>query len=204
MRRTVLHRRRGVSGSTTLQCLCPECAERGRELAGKGPDSGTGEIDGHVSSEIRGLHGGGAPLPGSSRAFFEPKFGCDFAAVRIHADSRAAGLARSINARAFTHGQDIVFGAAEYSPVTWEGRRVLAHELAHVVQQKGTQPPTRRFGAWGPGMVPTSGPLPSTASRPSWWSKPPIEGPAVRSVLASWNCCDADQAKHTFDLEAKP
>ena len=96
------------------------------------------------ASGIGAFYGGGAPLPRASRAFFESTFGHDFAAVRIHADSRAARLARSVNARAFTLGRDIVFGAGEYSIATGEGTRLLAHELAHVVQQQGSQGPIQR------------------------------------------------------------
>ncbi|MES1240960.1 MAG: DUF4157 domain-containing protein [Acidobacteriota bacterium] len=98
-----------------------------------------GEVGGRVASEIRGISGGGAPLPESSRAFFESRLGHDFASVRIHADDRSARLARSVDARAFTLGRDIVFGAGEYSPRTGEGTRLLAHELTHVAQQQGSQ-----------------------------------------------------------------
>jgi hypothetical protein len=94
------------------------------------------EVDGGIPSEIRALQGGGSPLPQSRRAFFESWFGYDFTRVRIHSDSRAARLARSVNARAFTLGRDIVFAAEQYSPETGEGTRLLAHELAHVVQQQ--------------------------------------------------------------------
>jgi HEAT repeat protein len=100
------------------------------------------EVDGSVASEIQDLSGGGSSLPEPSRAFFESRFGHDFAAVRIHADSRSAELARSVDARAFTLGRDIVFGAGEYSPGTGEGARLLAHELTHVVQQQGAAPAT--------------------------------------------------------------
>jgi hypothetical protein len=57
---------------------------------------------------------------------------------------------------------------------------------------------------WGPGKVPASGALPSTDKQPSWWTKKPVEGPKERSVVASWDCCDADAAKHTYDLTVKP
>lgn len=84
-----------------------------------------------------GLHGlgGGRPLPGALRGFFEPRFGRDFGAVRVHTDEKAAEASRSIRARAFTHGRDIAFASGEYAPHTREGRRLIAHELTHVVQQ---------------------------------------------------------------------
>jgi hypothetical protein len=65
----------------------------------------------------------------------EARFGRDFRPVRVHTDSRAAEAARDLEARAFTVGRDVVFGAGEYAPDAGEGRRLLAHELAHVVQQ---------------------------------------------------------------------
>ena len=80
--------------------------------------------------------GGGVPLPKSERTFFEPRFGRDFSGVRVHRDARAAGLAASVHARAFTHGEDIVFGGG-HAP---SDRGLLAHELAHVVQQGGGSP----------------------------------------------------------------
>lgn len=80
---------------------------------------------------------GGAPLPARMRRFFEPRFGCDFSRVRIHTDSRGAAAARALGARAFTTGTDIVFGAGQYAPETSQGKRLLAHELAHTLQQAG-------------------------------------------------------------------
>lgn len=85
-----------------------------------------------------GLTGGGQPLSSESRAFFEPRFGYDFGRVRIHTGPHAAGTAHALRARAFTTGEQIVFGAGEYAPGTLAGKRLLAHELTHVVQQSGT------------------------------------------------------------------
>jgi hypothetical protein len=89
----------------------------------------------NVESHINGLRGGGHPLPESTRSFFEPRFGADFSQVRIHTCSTADRTAGAINARAFTKGQDIVFAANQYAPGTTRGKRLLAHELTHVVQQ---------------------------------------------------------------------
>jgi hypothetical protein len=77
----------------------------------------------------------GRPLDSATRAFFEPRFGHDFSRVRVHAGERAEESARDVNAHAYTVGHNIVFGAGRYSPYTAEGRRLLAHELAHVSQQ---------------------------------------------------------------------
>lgn len=112
--------------------------------------------DGCIPQEIRALQGGGSPLPQSRRPFFESTLGHDFAKVRIHSDSGAAALARAVNARAFTFGQDIVFGAGQYSPETGEGTRLLAHELVHVVQQQTSPASIQRKSDpdyFGPGGV---------------------------------------------------
>jgi hypothetical protein len=81
----------------------------------------------------------GRPLDGQARAFMEPRFGADFGGVRVHTDARAAESARAVDAVAYTVGSDVVFGAGEYRPGTAAGDRLIAHELAHVVQQGGAQ-----------------------------------------------------------------
>ncbi|NIM18404.1 MAG: DUF4157 domain-containing protein [Candidatus Aminicenantes bacterium] len=95
----------------------------------------TPEVTLGMESRIQSLMGGGQPLPGSTRTFFEPRFGADFSQVRAHTDSGAVKLAHSVNARAFTRGNDIVFDSGQYAPSTMAGRRLLAHELVHVIQQ---------------------------------------------------------------------
>lgn len=90
---------------------------------------------GRLQMDIRTLKTRGNPMPESERAFFEPRFGADFSSVRLHNDTHAQHTARSINARAFTLGNDVVFGAGEYAPGSRAGRALLAHELTHVVQQ---------------------------------------------------------------------
>ncbi len=80
--------------------------------------------------------GSGRPLPSSIREFFEGRFEADFSDVRIHTGAEAAQSARSLRARAFTVGRDIVFAAGRYAPGTEAGARLLAHELTHVVQQR--------------------------------------------------------------------
>ena len=85
-------------------------------------------------SRTKGL---GGPLPADTRTFMEERFGADFSAVGIHTDSETSLMARALNAEAFTHGRDIYFGAGKYSPGTLAGKRLLAHELTHVMQQTG-------------------------------------------------------------------
>ncbi|HEX6938800.1 MAG TPA: DUF4157 domain-containing protein [Longimicrobiales bacterium] len=91
--------------------------------------------DPRTAEWIRSGRGGGAPLDGAQRAFFEPRFGYDFRDVRIHTDAAAGAAALGLGARAFTFGRDIAFAPGEYEPGTREGRKLLAHELTHVVQQ---------------------------------------------------------------------
>lgn len=76
------------------------------------------------------------------RSTYAPLAGWDFSKVRVHTDSRAAAAADALNARAFTTGNDIVFGAGQYQPSTASGRRLLAHELVHVAQQSTNSRPT--------------------------------------------------------------
>jgi hypothetical protein len=104
-------------------------------LLTRGHTGQTPEVTTSLESHIRALKGGGQPLPESIRTFFEPRFGYDFSQVRVHTDTRAAESTRAVNAQAFTIGQDVVFGTGQYVPGTSAGRRLLAHELTHVVQQ---------------------------------------------------------------------
>ena len=103
------------------------------------PTGHGGEAKGALPVSVEALESphGGAPLSATARQFMEPRFGADFSRVRVHADSRAAELSRSLSARAFTYGQHLYFNDGEYRPDTGEGRRVLAHELTHVIQQDG-------------------------------------------------------------------
>lgn len=78
----------------------------------------------------------GQPLDSATSTFMESRFGHGFSQVRVHTDSRAAQLAQSLNAQAFAVGRDVVFGAGQYAPQTFEGKRLIAHELTHVLQQR--------------------------------------------------------------------
>jgi hypothetical protein len=80
----------------------------------------------------------GRPLELPIRSFFEPRFGADFADVSVHHDERAAGSARAVGAQAYTVANHIVFGSGRYAPEVEAGRRLLAHELAHVVQHRAS------------------------------------------------------------------
>ena len=133
-------RRRGLSSE------CPECEEpvqrvtRSSNPSSSPPQSspsGESPAPARVDNQVRAARGGGQPLPETTRSFFEPRFGTDFSDVRVHTDGRAARSARALDARAYAVGRDVVFAAGEYAPSTDRGRRLLAHELVHVVQQTG-------------------------------------------------------------------
>jgi hypothetical protein len=115
---------------------CPKCEQehrvRRKEARGHAPQQSP-----PLRSQIPALRGGGQPLAPSVRAFFEPRFGVDFSRVRVHNDSQAHESARVLQAKAFTLGQDIVLGAGQFAPESPDGRRLLAHEMAHTLQPPG-------------------------------------------------------------------
>ncbi|HJV61279.1 MAG TPA: DUF4157 domain-containing protein [Albitalea sp.] len=97
--------------------------------------SGAGEGVPPVVHEV--LRSPGQALESGTRHFMESRFGRDFSGVRVHADAHAAGSARAVGALAYTVGHDVVFGEGRYQPASHAGRTLIAHELAHVVQQQG-------------------------------------------------------------------
>jgi hypothetical protein len=113
---------------------------RATVVQGKAAEGGGNQVSQGVQSQIESFRGGGQPLLESTRAYFEPRFGRDFGGVRIHDGTQAAEAARSINAQAFTVGRDVAFATGQYSPETSPGKRLLAHELTHVIQQNGETP----------------------------------------------------------------
>ncbi|MDR4480903.1 MAG: DUF4157 domain-containing protein [Nitrospira sp.] len=106
----------------------------------------------------------GQPLDQSVRNFFEPRFAHDFGRVRIHADTQSGESARAIDALAYTSGRAIVFAAGHYAPHTSSGRRLLAHELAHTLQQGGLQTSSRLQRQCATGSA-CAGPIPGDPGR---------------------------------------
>lgn len=96
---------------------------------------GHAAVDGQTSARIQASRGGGQPLTTPLRRFMEPRFGADFSRVRIHTDGQAQQLSQRLQAKAFTTGRDIYFNAGQYAPDTAAGRELIAHELAHTIQQ---------------------------------------------------------------------
>lgn len=124
------------SSSLSVQRLCPECKEEEEETLQRKENSP--EHNSRVAPPIvdSALRSGGKPLDHPTRFFMESRFGYDFSNVKVHTGTMAAKSAQSINALAYTSGNHIVFKEGQYSPETKRGRRLLAHELTHVVQQK--------------------------------------------------------------------
>ncbi|MEW6572479.1 MAG: DUF4157 domain-containing protein [Bacillota bacterium] len=102
-------------------------------------------VRGRVLAQVFAGRRGGNPLDGAATRFLEPRFQYDFRRVRVHTGSFAARVCRSIGADALTAGKNIFFGAGRYRPETPGGRRLLAHELAHVVQQRNA-PALQAYG----------------------------------------------------------
>lgn len=96
-----------------------------------------GVVHPDVEAAIASASGRGRPLDSGLARHAGERLGDSFSDVRVHTDDSAAALSRAVSARAFTVGRDIFFGAGEYSPSSASGRELLAHELAHVVQQRG-------------------------------------------------------------------
>ncbi len=100
-------------------------------------DAAGGPVDAGVAQAIQGARGSGQPLPKRMREPLERAFGADFARVRLHTDVQADQLSRALRAQAFTTGRDIFFRRGEYPADSIRGQHTLAHELAHVEQQRG-------------------------------------------------------------------
>ncbi|MEV0390276.1 DUF4157 domain-containing protein [Nonomuraea sp. NPDC050643] len=119
---------------------CSRCADDARPCSGcqaaRSAEGGGGGVGGGVASVLVPV--GGQPLRAADRAFFEPRLGVDLSSVRVHTGSAAGAAARSLRAKAYTVGSDVVFGPGRYAPESGEGRLLLAHELAHVAQRGGT------------------------------------------------------------------
>ena len=130
-----LQRKCACGGSAASGSECEECKKKETTLqrlsaGGAGPATAP-----PIVHEV--LRSAGRPLDAATRSHFEPRLGHDFGNVRVHADGRAAESAEAVNARAYTVGQNIVFGSGQYAPGAPATQKLLAHELAHVIQQAG-------------------------------------------------------------------
>jgi hypothetical protein len=154
------------------------------------------------------LRSPGRPLDSSTRGFMESRFGQDFSQVRVHTDAKAAESARAVNARAFTVGRDVAFGEGQYAPQTSAGRRLLAHELTHVLHQGGV-PKVRR-------QTPASTSAPASAPAKTYpysittdgcdvspWVKADVEAAALAAFTAvrDNNCVKTETLKDAILAE---
>lgn len=123
-----------ASAPARLLRKCHACAAKDDELQRKATDAApaASSVSGSVHAVLRSP---GRPLDTAARRFMEPRFGHDFSQVRVHTDASAVRSAAEVNARAYTVGRDVVFGAGQFTPDTAAGQRLLAHELTHVIQQ---------------------------------------------------------------------
>jgi hypothetical protein len=132
-----------ASAPAQISRKCAACEEEDKkklQMKPAGTPHATGPEAPPIVHEV--LRSRGQPLDAATREFFEPRFGHDFSRVRIHTGSQAELSARAVNSSAYTIGSNIVFAAQRYAPSTYDGARLLAHELTHVLQQQGTGQPT--------------------------------------------------------------
>lgn len=106
-----------------------------RQITVRSAGDAGGELSSEWEGELQGAKSGGQPLSPSVKEPMERAFGADFGGVRVHTGAQADGLARSIQAKAFTTGQDVFFRQGAYEPGSPGGKELIAHELTHVVQQ---------------------------------------------------------------------
>ena len=128
--------------ASSVQRKCSHCEEEEKKkmpVMRKAEGGGGFETSPQFSSQLANTRGGGHVMPTETQSFMESRFGRDFSHVRLHTDGTAADMSAGIQAKAFTHGSDIYFNRGEYSPNTEGGRRLLAHELTHTVQQEGSE-----------------------------------------------------------------
>ena len=132
---TLMQRKCACGGSTGMNGRCEKCGKEPVRLRRSFVNQEQSDAWSPLVHEV--LQSPGRQLDVATRGFMEPRFGYDFAGVRVHTEGRASAVARGSRARALTLGQDIVFGdSGEYKPSAPEGRRLLAHELSHTVQQR--------------------------------------------------------------------
>lgn len=158
-----------------------------RDEVSRKENNGTGGIAGNAAPPI--VHdvlssGGGSPLEAGTRGFMEERFGQDFSGVRVHTGEQAADSARAIDAKAYTSGNNIVFDKGQYDPSSQQGQTLLAHELAHVVQQSGSiQRKENPKPAEAPPAPKTSTPAKATTTAEAAAADDDADKNAVKEIL---------------------
>ena len=143
VRSNVLQRKCACGGTPGPTGECEECRKKRESKSLQRQTAHPSSLIDHFS-EIPSivhdvLNSPGQPLDAETRAFMEPRFGHDFGHVRVHTDAQAADSAHAVHAHAYTVGQNVVFSESNYAPSTLAGRKLLAHELAHTIQQRNAR-----------------------------------------------------------------
>lgn len=146
----------------------PKEEQKEKKIEKKGEAGGAGES---TVRYVEGIKGKGQPMSTTELNFFGDRMGYDFSAVRIHTGKEAADSARDARAKAYTYGNHVVFSEGRYNPGTHEGKQLLAHELAHVVQKNGGAGSGKDQGSGkggnGSGRTQEAAPRPSRAPTPA-------------------------------------
>lgn len=151
---------------------------------------------------VRQQLGQGSPLPGGVRSRMESAFGSSFSGVRLHTDATGAQLSESLNARAFTVGEHVAFGSGEFQPGTIAGDALIAHELAHVVQQGGATEVAGKSPN-GDAELESDADRSATGAVTSLWAGMPGRiAPAIRSGLRLQRCRHDKEPDKTPEIEA--
>lgn len=137
----LLQRKCACGGALAFDTTCRACQGEGLQVSRRATASTVSQIA--PGNRPPTVGAGGVGLDAPTRAFMETRFGHDFGSVRVHTDARSAESARAVDALAYTVGRDVVFAPGQYQPHTRAGLGLLAHELAHTVQQSGGGAPTR-------------------------------------------------------------
>lgn len=125
----------GCGTALAVPGTCDKCRVAARVLQCRSSGNAAGDVSAAPPLVHRVLDRPGQALDASTRTFFEPRFGADLGHVRVHTDTHAARSADAVGALAYTVGHQLVFGDGQYAPATQHGRELIAHELAHVLQQ---------------------------------------------------------------------
>ena len=144
-------------GAKDIQRKCTNCENEEEHIQRKPlmmkSEGGTPVATQALGSQLNSTKGSGSPLPSDTNSFMGNAFGTDFSNVRVHTGGSAIQMNQGLNARAFTHGSDIYFNKGQYSPGSSEGKRLLAHELTHTIQQNNSSLLQRSCGSSAIGTV---------------------------------------------------
>lgn len=194
---------RGGSTAPSVQAKCAKCEReqmvRRQAETRSAPHAGTRTMD-TVQQGIAAQSGAGQALAAPLRQEMEQGIGADFSGVRIHTGAQAARLNEQLDARAFTHGQDVFFNSGQFDPHSSTGRHLLVHELTHVVQQSASQTPNIQRDDAGGGSTEFTDTVSST---PATGTSPVIRGRVTRTETAPANGTQPRQVIHTGHMNVE-